>query len=82
MSQVKPKKLTTVNTKDFLAGIQALNIFYEEKTNAFIEFKEQYGENHPVVEQLLEELNTLSDLLNFFSSLAGDQLQNGGDHYN
>ena len=82
MSQTKHKKRVSVNTKELLAGIQALTIFYEEKTDAFIDIKEEYGNEHPATIALFEEVNTLGDILNYFSSLVGDQLKNNGERYN
>ena len=76
MSQKKNKKNVVVDTKDMLAGIQALTVFYEQKVNDFSAIKEQFGEQHPATIQVLEEMTTLSDILNHFSNLVGDQIKN------
>lgn len=81
MSQKRIKNVV-VDAKDLLAGIQALTIFYEDKVTTFSMIKEQYGEQDPATIALLEEVTTLSDILNFFTSLAGGQLKRNGEHFN
>lgn len=82
MSQKKSKKQLVVNTKDFLGGIQALNIFYEEKMAAFEAIRQQYGEQHPATIAMLEELDILGNILNFFSGLVQGQVKPEGEHFN
>jgi hypothetical protein len=82
MSQTKIRKRVGIDTKDFLAGIQALTVFYEQKANDFLAIKEQFGEEHPATISVLEELTTLSDILNHFSTLVGDQLKGEGENFN
>lgn len=84
MSQKKnkqPKKLS-INTKDFLAGTQALNIFYEEKVATLESLKNQLGEDHPAYFTLLEEIDNLANILNFFSSMVNGQVNGEGEHLN
>ena len=84
MSQKKRKqrKRVVVDTKDLLAGIQALTIFYEEKVEAFTAIREQYGEQHPATIAMLEEMDTLGNILNFFTELVGTQLKGEGGNLN
>ena len=84
MSQKKNKqrRRVVVDSKDFLAGIQALTIFYEEKVEAFSAIREQYGEQHPATIAMLEEMETLGNILNFFSGLVGTQLKGEGENLN
>lgn len=83
MSQTKNKKQkrhVVVETKDLLAGIQALTIFYEEKVEAFTQIKAQFGDEHPATQAMMDELDTLGNILNFFTGLTGTQLK--GEHFN
>lgn len=82
MSQKKIRKRVTIDTKDFLAGIQALTVYYEQKSVDFLVIKEQFGENHPATISVFEELNTLGDILNHFSTLVGDQIKGEGENFN
>lgn len=82
MSQKKIKKRVSVDSKDFLAGIQALNVFYEQKSNDFLVIKQQFGDEHPATLAVFEELNTLGDILNHFSTLVGDQMKGEGENFN
>ena len=80
MSQKKAN--IVVDTKELLVGIQALTIFYENKMSVYTVVREQYGEDNPATIELLEEVTTLSDILNFFTGLAGDQLKGEGEQFN
>ena len=82
MSQKKSRKNVVVDTKDMLAGIQALTVFYEQKVQDFAAIKEQFGEMHPASVQVFEELTTLGDILSHFSNLVGDQLKDDNGNLN
>lgn len=78
----KVKKNVVVDTKDLLAAIQALTIFYEQKVQAFTAIREEYGEDHPATAALYEEIDTLGNILNFFTGLVGEQVKRDGEHFN
>lgn len=77
----RPKKASKniiIKRKEFLAGIQALAIYYEERTNFFISVKQQFGDDHPAVQDLLQELNDLGNIVSFFSDLVNENQPNTG----
>ena len=84
MSQkkIKRRKKLVVDTKDFLGGIQALNVFYEEKVAAFEANRNQYGDQHPATISMLEEMDMLSNIISFFSGLVEGQVKSEGDILN
>lgn len=82
MSQKKTKKRVVIDTEQFLAGVQALNIFYSEKVEAYTQIREQYGDDNPVTLAMYDEIETLGNILNFLSELTGTQLKGEGEHLN
>ena len=82
MSQTKTKKHVVIEIEKFLGGIQALNVFNSEKVEAFTQIREQYGDQHPATLAMLDELDTLSNIINFFSELTGTQIKGEGEHFN
>lgn len=78
----KQKKHVVIDTKDLLGGIQALTIFYEEKVEAFTQIKAQYGDDHPATQAMFDEIETLGNIVNFFTGLTGTQLKGEGEHFN
>lgn len=82
MSQKKARKNVIVDTKDMLAGIQALTVFYEQKVEDFTAIRDQFGDEHPATIQVLEEMTTLGDILNHFSNLVVGQIQGEGEGLN
>ena len=83
MSQKKVSKPKTVivNRKNLLAAIQALTIFYEDKSNAFLAIKTEFGDEHPATIAMFEELDTLGNILNFITSLMNEKPE-GTESYN
>jgi len=81
MSQKKRKKNVVVDSKEFLAGIQALTIYYERKVQEYTQVKMQLNDER-INESMLEDLEILGDVLNHLTTLVGDQLKNEGDSLN
>jgi hypothetical protein len=81
-SNKKEKNNFLVNRKKFLAGVQALTIFLQDKTNVYLQVRKELGDEHPAVEQMREELDTLESMVNFFSELVRDQNTGDSNHYN
>lgn len=78
----KPNVNFVIDKKEFLAGLQALTIYCEDKTNTYIAIRDDLGEDHPATQQLLEEVSTVSDILNYFSTIIKSQNDGSGEHFN
>lgn len=81
-SNKREKKNFLVDRKSFLAGVRALTIFLQDKTNVYLQVREDLGEEHPAVKEMKEELNMLESMVNFFSELVKDQNVGDKGHYN
>lgn len=78
----KKKKNFLVNREAFLAGIQGLSIFFQDKTNLYLQVRADLGDEHPASIQLRDELDALESILNFFCDLVKDQNVGNSSSYN
>jgi hypothetical protein len=67
--KVKIRDNLVINKKEFLDGMKALAIFHEEKMNTFIAIRQDLGDEHPATQQMFDEIDNLSNILTYFSSL-------------
>ena len=81
MSQKKSKRErhVVIKRKDFLAGIQALTIYYEDRTNVFLSVKQQFGDEHPATIEMFQELTDLGNIVNFLSGLVNEKPPDTGN---
>jgi hypothetical protein len=79
MSQKKLKKRernVVIKRKDFLAGIQALTVYHQDRTNVFLSVKEQFGDQHPATLEMFQEITDLGNILNFLTGLINETNSN------
>lgn len=79
---VTKRELLTVDKKNFVAAVQALTIFHQDKTNTYIAIREDLGTEHPATTQLEEELDTLASIISFLSDLIQNQNSSNSGQYN
>jgi hypothetical protein len=79
MSSNKRKKKSPhiiIKRKDFLAGIQALTVYYEDETNTYVAIRKDLGAEHPATVQLNERIQTLGNIIDFLSDLIKEKTKN------
>lgn len=80
---MKPKRqLLSIDKENFVAAIQALSIYHQDKTNIFIEIQNEYGKEHPAALELGADLETLSSIISFLSDLTQTRNSKSSEHYN
>jgi hypothetical protein len=82
VKKLKQPELLTVDKKNFVAAVQALTIFHQDKTDTYIAIRDDLGPEHAATAQLEEELDTLASIISFLSDLIQNQNVKGSQHFN